>query len=98
MDDQENESPEHRGTMLTIGLTALFGGGFFLFLIFITGGFFIWVAVAVLAIIALGSLHYLVWGRAMTESTADEREEEELREQAETADWPLPESRRRRRF
>jgi hypothetical protein len=68
-----------RETFLTLGLTGLFGGGFMLFLIFVTGGFFFYVCLAVLAIGLVGTLHYYLWGQALTQETAGEREEEELR-------------------
>jgi hypothetical protein len=73
--------PQRKGreTILTVALTGLFGGGFLLFLILVSGGFFFYVCLAVLAIGLVGTLHYYLWGQSLMREVAGEREEEELR-------------------
>jgi hypothetical protein len=80
MDDMDNPYRRRRETFLGLLLAFFFGGGFVLFLILVTGGFFLYVLLAVAAIGAVGSVHYLLWGRALTVDVAGEREEEEARE------------------
>jgi len=78
-------TPEQRqrGNFLTLALTALFGGGFLLFLIFASGGFFFHVLVVVAIMAAVGFLHYVLWGQALTQQVAAEKEADELRERQE---------------
>ncbi len=97
MTDQEYERYQrHREGFLALFLCLIGGGAVLLFLIAITGGFFLYVLLAVVAMALLGSVHYLLWGRALSQGVAGEREEMELREQAEEDSWPLPEARQSR--
>jgi hypothetical protein len=81
MADDNTSYQRRRESFLTIFLT-LFGlAGFLLFLIAVSGGFFFYVLLAVGGIALLGWVHYLLWGRGLSESTAGEREEAELRDQ-----------------
>ncbi len=97
MTDDEIRTDQHkRGTLLSVML-ALFGlGGFLLLLVIATGGWFLWVLLGVLAIAFLAVLHYLAWGRSMETATAGEREEAEVRVEAELNEWDRPEERRSR--
>ncbi len=95
-DDDFQQSREQRGNFLAFMLTGLALMGFLLFLILITGGFFIWVVLGVVGIAALAFLNWILWGRSMMQDTAGEREEEELRGRTELEDWELPEPRRPR--
>jgi len=61
--------------------------GALLFLILISGGFFLYVALGVVLIGLAGLLHYALWGATMHERTAGEREEERLRQEAEADRW-----------
>ncbi len=61
---------------LPILLTLFFGGGFTLFLVIVSGGFFLWVPVAFFGIFGLGLFHYFLWGKGLDEEVAFEREEE----------------------
>jgi hypothetical protein len=83
MEPPLNPQQKGRETILTLVLTGLFGVGFLLFLIFVTGGFFFYVAGAVLGIGLVGTLHYYLWGQALTQEVAGDREEEELRQREE---------------
>lgn len=71
--------PEERRTTM---LSYLLGGMVFFFslafLILITGGFFVQVALIVGVIALFGWFHYVVWGKLLTAHTAGEREEAEL--------------------
>jgi hypothetical protein len=90
---------QRRQDFLTLFLTFL-GGAFFLFvLVLLTGGLFFYVGLAFAGIAALGALHYLLWGKVLSDAVAGEREEEQLRRRAADEDWPPedwpPPSRRR---
>jgi hypothetical protein len=98
MDQQDNPYRRRRETFLGLFLAIFFGGGFALFLILVTGGFFLYVLVAVAVIGLVGSLHYLLWGRALTQDVAGEREEDEARERWEDEHGPSLEARPPRRF
>ncbi len=91
MEHDNNHQPQRgRETLLTIMLT-LFGGVVFLFfLVMVTGGFFLYVALAVVAIAAVGAAHYVLWGQSMTQEV--EQEKEEMPEE------PLPKWKGHKRF
>jgi len=72
------ESP--RGTLLTLVLTLLCGGGILFFLVLVSGGFFGYVIAAVLAIALVGYVHYRLWGQSMTRQVSGEREAQEEQE------------------
>ncbi|MGF1580667.1 MAG: hypothetical protein ACFCD0_14995 [Gemmataceae bacterium] len=65
------------GKWLGIFLTVLFGGGFVVFLMLVSGGFFLYVGFAGIAIALLGGLHYITWGRSMSQEAAVERAQQE---------------------
>jgi len=79
MDPEPNEPRRRRETILTLGLTAGFAGSILLFLVLVSGGFFVYVIAAVFTIAMIGLLHYALWGHALTQEVAGEREEEESR-------------------
>jgi CHASE2 domain-containing sensor protein len=86
----DDPKPRNRGSTLGMMLTALAVGFFLLVLIFISGGFFLYVVQITAGIFLLALFHYVVWGRAMSQSVAGEREEERLRQRAaEPEDWPV---------
>lgn len=77
-----SDPQEQRATLLPYMLGAI-GLMFFLtFLVVITGGFFFWVALITGSFAMMGWLHYVLWGKALMERTAGEREEMELLERA----------------
>ncbi|HEY7423640.1 MAG TPA: hypothetical protein VH682_05290 [Gemmataceae bacterium] len=91
---------QHRHALLSVFLTVL-GLAFFLaVLIFISGGFFLYVMIFGGAILMVALMHYVLWGRAFSEQVAGEREEEQLRQRAAAAaeddDWHTPDTRIRR--
>jgi polyferredoxin len=82
--------PRNRGSALGMMLTVLAVGFFILVLIFISGGFFLYVVQIAAGIFLFTLFHYVLWGRAMSQSVAGEREEEQLRQRAaEPEDWPV---------
>jgi len=88
-DDDLNAYRQRRESFLTIFLAVLGSGAFLLFLVLLTGGFFLWVILGVALIILFALFHYLMWGRSLMRNTAGEREEEQLRARAEAEeDWP----------
>jgi hypothetical protein len=82
MPPDHSQSSERRQANLTVMLTVLALAIFLLVLIFLSGGFFLYVVAACLGLAAWCAVHYVLWGRAMTQSVAGEREEELLRRQA----------------
>ncbi|HWG41960.1 MAG TPA: hypothetical protein VN688_04180 [Gemmataceae bacterium] len=91
---------QQRHASLSVFLTLL-GLGFFLFvLIFISGGFFLYVVLFGGVILFMALLHYLLWGRMLSASVEGEREEEQLRQRAAAVepddDWHPPDTRIRR--
>jgi hypothetical protein len=99
MDHNESSSSHQRRAFLTIFLTLLVLGFFLFVLIFISGGFFLYVLLFGGAMIFVGLLHYLLWGRAFSSEVAGECEEERLRQRAAELtenDWHAPDTRFRR--
>jgi hypothetical protein len=88
MDHEQAEYQRQREATLAVMLSGLALGGFLVFLALISGGFFIWVYLIVVGMAALGYVNYVLWGRSMTEATAGEREEEEVRARLEEEGWP----------
>ena len=83
---EPNENQAQRENMLTVllaGIVGIFGLGF---LILISGGYFLWLVLVLAGSITFFGLHYLLWGKLMTDATAGEREEEVLRQRAEMRD------------
>jgi hypothetical protein len=98
MDRDPAQQTRRRETLLTIFFAVLAGGGFLLFLVLVTGGFFLYPLLVGGGIAAVGGLHYLLWGRGLTEQTAGEREEAEFRARMEAEPWSLPEAHRPRHY
>ncbi len=65
------------GRWLATFLAVLFGGGFIVFLMLVSGGFFLYVGAAGIGIALLGGLHYITWGKAMSQEAAMERAQQE---------------------
>ncbi len=84
--DHEPE-PRSSHSLLTIFLSIFLLGAIFIFLVLITNGFFLYVVLAVFLMGMLGLMHYFLWGRALMMDTAGEREEAQLREEAENTEF-----------
>jgi hypothetical protein len=98
MDHDDNPHRQRRETFLGLFLALFFGAGAVVFLIVVTGGFFLYVLAAGVVIGVVGYLHYLLWGQALTQQVAGEREEEEARERWESEQHLPPENPPPRRF
>ncbi len=64
-----------RETALTMTLVVVLGGTIAFFLNLVSLGLFAYVLIAVVLFTLMGFLHYVLWGYAMTQETAGEREE-----------------------
>lgn len=92
------EQRRHRESVLVVGFTvsALLAVVFFVMLL--TGPLFLYVLLTLAFLAGLIGLNYLLWGRALEEETAGEREEAELREQMEAPEWDEPHPRGRHHY
>lgn len=79
----DEHSSSQRESMLTVVLTGMVVFFILFVLILITGGWVFWLVQVIAAITFLCLLHYVLWGKLMSDSVAGEREEEMLRQQAE---------------
>ena len=58
-----------------------FGGGAFLFFLnLVSLGIFAYVIAAIIGIAAIGFLHYAIWGYALSQQVAGEREEQRIKD------------------
>ncbi len=89
------EPSSNRGPSLGLFLGGVAAVIIVLVLIFLTGGFLVYCVLAIAGFALVASMHYLLWGRALEEEVAPEREEERLRRRAQQPedDWEVPEAR-----
>jgi hypothetical protein len=90
-----DNTPRKRGfeTLLSLTLLAVLAGAFFFFLNFATFGAFSYMIAAIVGLCALGFLHYVVWGYALSKQVAGEREAQRLKDMLEAdhnSDDPRP--------
>jgi hypothetical protein len=78
----QQDSGSSRATFLPVALAGIVLLFFLLMLILITGGFIFWCVLCAAVATAVITMHWLVWGRLLTQLTAGEREEEQLLERA----------------
>jgi hypothetical protein len=72
----ENRQPEKgRAVLLPVMLGSIVGIFCLLFLVILTGGFFLYFLLVVGAIVSIALMHYLLWGRAFEAQTEGDREE-----------------------
>src|SRR5437868_3875926 len=80
-----------RETLLVAMMIFLVGGGFVLFMTFVTGGFFAYTLAVCAGLGLVGCFHYLVWGHRFSQQVREEREaflrEEEEKQKAEDRPW-----------
>jgi len=69
--------------MLSFMLVALLGGMSFAFLNFVSFNIFFYVLAAVVGIMAVGFLHYVLWGYDLSEDVAEDMQRERLKQQQE---------------
>lgn len=82
MDHKYSPQQQQRHAMLTAFLTVLALIFIGLVLVVISNGLVITVVLLGGGMFLFGMLHYVLWGRAFSEATAGEREEEQLRQRA----------------
>ena len=93
MDPQAPKATKGRETLLTFSLVAILGGAFLFFLNLVSLGIFAYVVAAIIGIAAIGFLHYAVWGYALSQQVAGEREEQRIKDLLENereGDEPMP--------
>jgi len=86
--DRDTQWRQQRGTMVGFILAGILAAGTMAFAFMACGGYAIYATLVIVGIGAMGSFHYLLWGRSMMHEVADERRAEELRRQLEAEDWP----------
>jgi hypothetical protein len=70
-----DEQPESTGESLSLTL-AVFGlGGFLLFLVLISGGWFLYVPLIALVVGGVGFFHWVLWGQSMSRQVQSEEED-----------------------
>lgn len=77
MSTPQGPRPSTRETLLTILLLTLVAAGFLLFFISIMGMFALHALGVVGVLVFFGGMHYLLWGRSLSNEVAAEREEDE---------------------
>ncbi len=81
MDDDELYR-RRRETLLVVSFVGIAVFGLLFIFTILTGGFLIYLLAVVAVAAIIGGLHYLLWGRALTERTAGDREEMQAEEEA----------------
>jgi hypothetical protein len=93
MDQRNPAAHKGRDTLLTFSLVGILGGAFIFFLNLVSLGIFAYVIAAIIGIAAVGFLHYAIWGYALSQQVAGEREEQRLKDLLENdqdGDEPMP--------
>jgi hypothetical protein len=88
MNPQAPKATKGRETLLTFSLVAILGGAFLFFLNLVSLGIFAYVVAAIIGIAAVGFLHYAIWGYALSQQVAGEREEQRIKDLLETDQEP----------
>lgn len=80
--------PEHpKQSLAPIFLSLITMSGVLLFLILVSGGFFVYVVAAVLGMFLIGGTHYLFWGASLDAQTEGDREEDRVRREMDQQTW-----------
>jgi hypothetical protein len=92
MDQRNSTAHKGRDTLLTFSLVGVLGGAFIFFLNLVSLGIFAYVIAAIIGIAAVGFLHYAIWGYALSQQVAGEREEQRIKDLLENDqdDEPMP--------
>jgi len=80
MDEKISTGKKGRETLLTLSLVVILGGAFLFFLNLVSLGIFFYVIAAIIGIAVVGFLHYAIWGYALSQQVAGEREEQRLKD------------------
>ncbi len=84
----EPDIRKKRSAVLSVLLAAVAATACTVFLVLLTGGFFLYVVAVGLVLVGFAGLHYIVWGRMLTRLLKDEIEE--ARRLDEAYDEPRP--------
>jgi high-affinity Fe2+/Pb2+ permease len=95
MDPQQDDWRRQRENMLVLIFCTVGGMFLFAFLMVITAGFFIYFVGVILLLCLLGFVNYALWGRDMNRETEGEREEAQVKMEAELNEWDRPVTERR---
>jgi hypothetical protein len=90
MDSDANRERQRRATFVALMLAVSVFGGCLLFATALTSGVVLLVPLAAASLGGVAFVHYLLWGRALTRDTAEEREDEERRQVMEVEEWDVP--------
>jgi hypothetical protein len=85
--EPERRAGSSRESLLPLMLSMVTLGGLLLFLILVSGGFFLYVMAGVFGLFFVVLLHYVTWGASLSQQTEGEREEDRLREETEENSW-----------
>jgi hypothetical protein len=80
--NEQHDPIAQRSHFLPILLASMGLFFFLLVMVLLTGGFVFYIVLCVMAAVSLGSLHWLLWGKLLTDLTAGEREEQRLLQRA----------------
>ncbi len=81
---------QRRENFLSVFLAGLAALSFLAVLVLISS-LFLYVLLVAVAMFLVGMLHYLLWGKMLSDEVAGEREEEQLRQRAQAGGWPAAE-------
>lgn len=84
MEHDPHPRNKSRETLVTLVFVVIGGGALVFFLNFVTFGVFFYVMAAVFGLVIVGYLHYVLWGHALSQEVAGEREEQQIKEQMES--------------
>ena len=81
---------QQRENFLSVFLAGLAALSFLAVLVLISS-IFLYVLMVAAAMFLVGMIHYLLWGKVLSDEVAGEREEEQLRQRAQAGGWPAAE-------
>jgi hypothetical protein len=104
--DEQTDYQRRRERYMVVFFTAFLVFGLLVTFTILTGGFLIWLLIAVVAIAAVAGGQYLLWtlfshvfmGRSLSEYIEEERQEMEAREPSEPEEWEADDPRRPRHY
>jgi hypothetical protein len=85
--DDDSPVRQQRSVLLTVLFTLLFGGGAVLFSFLVCGGVAIYALAVIGAVVVTGYLHFLLWGRALSNEVSGEIEEQQTEGELEDDGW-----------
>jgi hypothetical protein len=86
--DRETQWRQQRGTLIGVIASVSFVAAIMAFSFLACGGYALGAIVVILGFMTLGMLHYVLWGRSMSDEVAEERRAEEMRRRLQAEAWP----------